>query len=79
MIFFNRIVNVINHHLQLCYNFDKNENMYKYYLPNLMRHHGYVNSDQAPHLDFHHITKEYKPKLLPKTKVKKRGKKHNYY
>ena len=54
--------------------------MYKYYLPNLMRHHGYVNSDQVPHLNFHHITKEYKPKpLLEKKKGEKKGKKHNYY
>jgi len=71
MIFFNRIVNVINHHLQLCYNFDKNENMYKYYLPNLIRHHGYVNCDQVPHLDFKHIIKEYKPKTF---KVRKKRK-----
>ena len=63
---------VINHHLQLCYNFDKNENMYKYYLPNLMRHHGYVNCDQVPHLDFKHMTKEYKPKPIP---ANQRGKK----
>ena len=63
---------VINHHLQLCYNFDKNKNMYKYYLPNLIRHHGYVNCDQVPHLDFKHMIKEYKPKPKP---ANQRGKK----
>ena len=64
---------VINHHLQLHYNFDKNENMYKYnYLPNLMRHHGYVNCGQVSHLDFKHMTKEYKPKPIP---ANQRGKK----
>ena len=74
------IIRDINHHLQLCYNFDKHENMYKYYLPNLMRHHGYVNSDQVPHLDFHHITNEYKPKQIPEKKGNQiKGKKHNYY
>ena len=33
---------VINHHLNEKYNFDIISNAYKYYLPNLMRHTGYV-------------------------------------
>ena len=45
--------------------------MYKYYLPNLMRPHSYVNSDQVPYLDFYHITKKYKPKPIPERKKKK--------
>ena len=33
---------VINYHLNDYYNFDIIDNKYKYYLPNLMRHHGKV-------------------------------------
>ena len=53
---------VINHHLHVRYKFDKNENMYKFYLPNMLRHHGCVNCNQVPHLDYKHVKKEYKPK-----------------
>ena len=28
----------------------------------MIRHHGYVNCDQVPHLDYKHVKKEYKPK-----------------
>ena len=33
------------------YNFDDN-NLYKYYNPNLIRNHGNVKTDQSLHLDF---------------------------
>ena len=59
---FQSYCDVVNHHLQVCYNFDKKVNMYKYYLPNMIIHHGYVNCDQVPHLDYKHVKKEYKPK-----------------
>ena len=52
-------------------NFDTNENKYKYYLPNMIRHHGYVNCDQVPHLDFKHVIKEYKQKPKPANQRKK--------
>ena len=38
----------------------------------MIRHHGYVNSDQVPHLDYKHVKKEYKPKLGKLRKPKKR-------
>ena len=49
--------------------------MYKYYLPNLIRHHGYVNCDQVPHLDFKHMIKEYKPNTKKANQRKKKKKK----
>ena len=33
------------------------DNKYKYYLPNLMRHHGKVEKDQVPHWDYPFIEK----------------------
>ena len=45
---------VINHHLHVCYNFDIHENKYKYFLPNISRHHGYVKINQIPHVDYNH-------------------------
>ena len=50
---------IINHHLHVYYNFE-HENKYKYFLPNILRHNGYVNIDQIPHLDYNHEKKEYK-------------------
>ena len=50
---------VINHHLNVFYNFD-HEQKYKYFLPNIIRNNGYVHSDQVPHLDYTHNKKEYK-------------------
>ena len=50
---------VINHHLNVFYNFD-NEKKYKYFLPNIIRNNGYVHLDQVPHLDYTHNKKEYK-------------------
>ena len=47
---------VINHHLNVCYNFE-HENKYKYFLPNILRNNGYVNIDQIPHLDYDHEKK----------------------
>ena len=38
---------VINHHLHVCYNFDINKNKYKYYLPSMIRHNGFVFNDQG--------------------------------
>ena len=38
----------------------------------MIRHHGYVISDQVPHLDYKHVKKEYKPKLGKLRKQKKR-------
>ena len=55
---------VINHHLHACYNFDINENKHKYYLPNIIRHNGFVLNDQVPHLDYKRVLKEYKPKTV---------------
>ena len=51
-------------------NFDTNENKYKYYLPNMIRHNGIVINDRVPHLDYKRALTEYKPKT-----VKLRGKK----
>jgi len=50
---------VINHHLNVFYNFD-HEKKYKYFLPNIIRNNGYVHLDQVPHLDYTHNKKEYK-------------------
>ena len=55
---------VNNHHLHVCYNFDINENKYKYYLPNIIRHNGFVINDQVPHLDYKRVLTEYKPKTV---------------
>ena len=62
---------VIYHHLHLCYNFDINENKYKYYFSNMIRHNGFVLNDQVPHLDYKRILKEYTPKTV---KVRKKRK-----
>ena len=48
---------VINHHLHVYYNCDILENKYKYFLPNILRHNGYVNIDQILHLDYNHKKK----------------------
>ena len=42
---------VINDHLIEYYNFDDN-NLYKYYNPNLIRNHENMETDQSLHLDF---------------------------
>ena len=55
---------VINHHLHVSYNFDINENKYKYYLPNMIRHNGFVINDQVPHLDYKRVLTKYKPKTV---------------
>ena len=33
-------------------NFDINENKYKYYIPNMIRHKEFVLNDQVLHLDY---------------------------
>ena len=43
---------VINKHLNERYDFDIVHNKYQSYLPNLMRHYGYVEKDQNPYSDY---------------------------
>ena len=38
----------------------------------MLRHHGCVNCNQVPHLDYKHVKKEYKAKLGKLRKPKKR-------
>ena len=42
---------VINDHLIEYYDFDDN-NLYKYYNPNLIRNHGFIKNDQSLHCDY---------------------------
>ena len=51
MIYLKKDCQVINDHLIEYCNFDDN-NLYKYYNPNLIRNHGNVKTDQSLHLDF---------------------------
>ena len=64
---------VISHHLYFCDNFDIVENKNKYYLPNVMRHHGCVDKDQVPYLGYKHVLKENTT-----TPVRKRESKSEY-
>ena len=70
---------VINHHLHQNYNFNIFGNKYKYYLPNLMRHYGFVDKDHVPHIDYPYKEKEYKtkPPLKNKEITKQRKKRNN--
>ena len=55
---------VINYRLHVYYNFDIDENKYKYYLPNIIRHNGFAINDQVPHLDYQRVLKKYKPQTV---------------
>ena len=57
------ICDVVNHHLYDQSDFDILWNKFKYYLPNLMRHHGKVDKDQVPHLDYSFTEKVFKKKI----------------
>ena len=43
---------VINHRLHQNYNFDILWNKDKYYLPNLMKHFGFIDKDQVTHTNY---------------------------
>ena len=71
-IIFQSDCDVINQHLNEQYNFDIIDNKYKYYLPNLMRHHGKVEKDQVTHWDYPFIEKLYKKTTPRKRKHSKK-------
>ena len=71
-IIFQSDCDVINQHLNQEYNFDIINNKYKYYLPNLMRHHGKVEKDQVAHSDFTFIEKIYKKKTVSRKRKNSR-------
>ena len=63
---------VINLHLNEQYNFDIIDNKYKYYLPNLMRHHGEVEKDQVAHWDYLFIAQIYKKIIVSRRRKNNR-------
>ena len=53
---------VINHRLKSTYTFDVMENVYTFYLPNLLQNNGHVEKYQVVYTDYKFNRKIYKPK-----------------